>query len=120
MSKKSEFAQTLTDEVLRLNFYLELPVLLDDVLEGDVDEAVEGGDLLRHQTVLLEVGLDDGPCIILADLLGALSRGDIRSCHLNKLLFLIRGADRRPWGVMGRSVDVLHQLVSLTSKVLTR
>lgn len=31
----------LVDEVLRLHFYLELPVLLDDILEGDVDEAVE-------------------------------------------------------------------------------
>jgi hypothetical protein len=83
LSKKiSESAQTLTDEVLRLHFYLELPILLDDILEGDVDEAVEGGDLLRHQPVLLEVGLDDGPGIILADLLGALSRREIRSCHL--------------------------------------
>ncbi len=41
MSKKSEFVQILTDEVLRLHFYLELPVLLDDILEGDIDEAVE-------------------------------------------------------------------------------
>ena len=41
MSKKTESAQILTDEVLRLHFYLELPILLDDILEGDVDEAVE-------------------------------------------------------------------------------
>ena len=111
LSIKSEFAHILTDQVLRLHFYLELPILLDDILEGDVDEAVEGGDLLRHQTVLLEVGLDDGPCIILADLLGALSRTDIRSSNLNKLLFLIRGRlyKRGPWGLMRRGVDVLHK-----------
>ena len=41
LSIKSEFAHILTDQVLRLHFYLELSVLLDNILEGDVDEAVE-------------------------------------------------------------------------------
>ena len=73
--------------------------------------------------MLLEVGLDDSPCIILADLLGALSRTGIRSSNLNKLLFLIRGRlkERGPWGLMRLVVDVLHKkLVSLTSKMLTQ
>jgi hypothetical protein len=41
LSIKSEFPHILTDQVLRLHFYLELSVLLDNILEGDVDEAVE-------------------------------------------------------------------------------
>jgi hypothetical protein len=41
LSKKSEFSHILTDQILRLHFYLEFSVLLDDILEGDVDEAVE-------------------------------------------------------------------------------
>ena len=39
--KKGEFSHLLTDQVLRLHFNLELSILLDDILEGDVDEAVE-------------------------------------------------------------------------------
>ena len=62
--------------------------------------------------MLLEIGLDHSPCIILADLLGALSRTDIRSSNLNKLLFLIgrRLCERvAPWGLMRLGVDVVHK-----------
>ena len=41
LSLKSEFSHILTDKILRLHFYLELSVLLDDILEGNVDEAIE-------------------------------------------------------------------------------
>ena len=73
--------------------------------------------------MLLEVGLDDSPCIILADLLRTMSMADICSSNLKKLLFLIRGRlhKRGPWGLMRLGVDVLHKkLVSLTSNVLTQ
>ena len=41
LSIKSEFAHILTDQILRLHFYLEFSVLLDYILKGDVDEAVK-------------------------------------------------------------------------------
>ena len=105
----------LTDEILGLDFDLELTVLLDDVLQGDVDEAVERGDLLRDQAVLLEVGLDHCPCIILGDLLRAL-RWDCK-----KLLFLMRSPTHlvRPSSMLLiLSVDLLHVLL-LSLNVLT-
>ena len=64
-------SKVLTDKVLRLHFYLDLSVLSDDVLETDVNEPVEGGDLLRHESVLFEVGLDDRPGIVLINFLPA-------------------------------------------------
>ena len=39
-------------------------MLSHDLLDTALEEAVEGGDLLGNETVLLEVLIDDGPSIL--------------------------------------------------------
>ena len=47
-------------------------VFLDDFLDVEGEEAIEGGNLLRHESVLPEVSFDDGPGILLVNFLGEL------------------------------------------------
>ena len=44
-----------------------LAELLDDLLDGVLQEALEGVDLLRNKTILLEVTIDDLPAVVLVD-----------------------------------------------------
>ena len=42
-------------------------VLLHYLLHALLQEAIEGGDLLRDEAVLLEVGADDLPAVVVVD-----------------------------------------------------
>lgn len=55
--------------VLRLGADLDVSRLVDDLLHGVLNELVEGVELLADEALLLEVGGDDGPGILLGDLL---------------------------------------------------
>ena len=44
-----------------------LPKLSNDLLDRVLEEALEGENLLGHQTILLEVAVDDLPAIVLVD-----------------------------------------------------
>lgn len=55
--------------VLRLGADLDVGGLVDNLLHGVLDELVEGVELLAHEALLLEVGGDDGPGVVLRDLL---------------------------------------------------
>ena len=43
---------------------LDFAVLRDNFLHVELEEAIEATDLLRYETVLLEVSLDHGPSIV--------------------------------------------------------
>ena len=53
--------------VLRYLFDLDFSVLRDDVLDTELEEAVEALNLLGHKPMLLEVGLDDYPSVVSVD-----------------------------------------------------
>lgn len=42
-------------------------VLLDNLLHALLKESIEGGDLLRDKAMLLEIGADDLPAVIVID-----------------------------------------------------
>jgi hypothetical protein len=53
--------------VLRLGLELDLGGVLDDALDGDLDEVVEGVELLADEALLVEVGRDDEPARFLPE-----------------------------------------------------
>lgn len=53
--------------VLWYFFDLNLSVLRDNLLHIELKESIEASNLLGDQSVLLEVGLDHGPCIFRVD-----------------------------------------------------
>lgn len=55
--------------VLRLWTDLDIGGLVDDFLHGVLDKLVEGVKLLAHEALLLEVGADDRPGVLLGDLI---------------------------------------------------
>jgi hypothetical protein len=55
--------------VLRLWADLDVGRLINDLLHGVLNELVEGVELLADEALLLEVGGDDGPGVLLGDLL---------------------------------------------------
>lgn len=54
--------------MLRLGTDLNVRRLIDDLLHSILDELVEGVQLLPHKTLLLEVGADHRPGVLLGDL----------------------------------------------------
>lgn len=56
-----------TCNILWNNINLDLSNLVYDFLDVEVQESIEGRNLLRYQPVLREIAPDDRPCIILVD-----------------------------------------------------
>ena len=57
----------LSSHVLWDDIDLDLADLVNNLLDVELDEPIKRGDLLRHQTMLLEVATDDRPCILSVD-----------------------------------------------------
>ena len=63
--------------VLAIDFYLMLLKLFYDLLYRVLEESLEWEDLLRYQTVLFKVAVDDFPAVILVDWVHVGSHGRI-------------------------------------------
>lgn len=73
--------------VLPLLFDVDHPALFDDFLNGVLQEALIGKDLLGHQAVLLEVAVNHLPAVLVVDgVVHVRVERDVGLCHLVKLI----------------------------------